>query len=54
MTQVIVIKKDGVTAEVVDRYVGDFLRDGWVKVEEKIDGAPEEKVELHKTKNHGR
>lgn len=34
MTHVIKIQKDGKTAEVVDRFVGDFLKDGWSEVDE--------------------
>lgn len=32
MTQVIKIRKGKQTAEVVDRFVGEFERDGWVRV----------------------
>lgn len=37
MTQVIKIRKGKQTAEVVDRYVGDFEKDGWVRVGEYTD-----------------
>lgn len=37
MTQVVKIRKGKQEAEVVDRYVGDFLRDGWHKVDEFTD-----------------
>jgi hypothetical protein len=40
MSEVVKISRDGKEAEVVERYAGDFLRDGWVKV----DAEPEDHV----------
>ncbi len=34
MAQVIKLRRNGVEAEVVDKYVGQFLADGWEKVSE--------------------
>ena len=54
MSGVVKITRGGVEAEVVSRYVGDFLRDGWIKVEDAVEPEDEEKVELNKPKNHGK
>lgn len=38
MSNAVKICKDGVEAEVVDRYLGDFLREGWKVVGDDLDG----------------
>lgn len=39
MTNVIKIEKDGKKAEVVDRYLADFIKDGWLEVGIKTDDS---------------